>query len=116
MQLQVASYNVARLELGDKTVLQDHSLIIDPEDLRAHMRCGLAIASVDVAVVHPGDAVRVIHVLDAVEPRCKVAGRGRIFAGWYRRGAMLGRRPRHRNRACSQTATTCLKHIRWPRG
>jgi glycine reductase len=47
------------------------------------MRCGLAIASVDVNLAHPGDDIRIVRVLDAVEPRCKVSGpkQARIFPG-----------------------------------
>ncbi|HLM34120.1 MAG TPA: glycine/sarcosine/betaine reductase component B subunit [Gaiellaceae bacterium] len=47
----------------------------DVERIEDLARAESALAGVDVAVVEPGDPVRVTHVLDAVEPRIRPDGR-----------------------------------------
>jgi glycine reductase complex component B subunit alpha and beta len=81
MRLQVNSYHVERLALSDRFHLSQRQLHINAHALTGAMQPGPAIDRVDLHVAHPGDPVRLVHVLDAVEPRCKVEGRGRIFSG-----------------------------------
>jgi glycine reductase len=81
MRLEVAEYDVRRLVLGEATRLDNHVLSINREALLDGMAPGPAIDRVEVELAHPGDAVRLVHVLDAVEPRCKAEGPGRIFPG-----------------------------------
>ena len=67
MRLELASYPVETLDLG--TLVEGLSLG-DPR-----------LAGVDVAIVRPGDPVRLTHVLDAVEPRVKAGDPGATFPG-----------------------------------
>ena len=50
-------------------------LEVDPERIEHLARAEAALAGVDVEVVRPGEAVRLTHVLDAVEPRIRPDGR-----------------------------------------
>lgn len=67
MRLELASYPVEELDLeaAARTLVFD-----DPR-----------IASVEVAIVRPGDPVRLTHVLDAVEPRVKPDDPDATFPG-----------------------------------
>lgn len=47
-------------------------------------------SKVEIEIVHPGDSVRVINVLDVIEPRIKVEG-GEIFPGWIGGTGTVGR-------------------------
>lgn len=81
MHLELASYQVERLEFADRTQLQHGVLSIDRAELVALLSAEDPIQGVDVALAHPGDKTRIVHLLDTIEPRCKVAGHGRIFPG-----------------------------------
>ena len=45
------------------------------------------LADVRISCTSPGDSVRIVKVLDAVEPRTKGRGGGGIFPGWLENGA-----------------------------
>lgn len=81
MRLRLSTYQLTRLEFGDRIRLADGTLSIDRQSLIRFASGDPAIARVDVNIAHPGDEVRIVHVLDAIEPRCKAAGHGRIFPG-----------------------------------
>ena len=67
MRLELASYPVEALDLG---ALVDGLSLGDP-----------CLSGVEVAIVRPGDPVRLTHVLDAVEPRVKAGDPGATFPG-----------------------------------
>ena len=67
MRLELASYPVEALDLG---ALVDGLSLGDPR-----------LSGVEVAIVRPGDPVRLTHVLDAVEPRVKAGDPGATFPG-----------------------------------
>jgi glycine reductase complex component B subunit alpha and beta len=82
MKLRLESYGVTALQFGPQTALRDGTLTINAEEI-----CGLAhdhtfVADVQVALVSPGEAARIIHVLDALEPRLKVGGDTVAFPGF----------------------------------
>ncbi len=87
--LDLALYPVRKVALGAETRWQDGTLTVDAEGLAARLGadCGMAGAQVDVA--RPGESVRVLHVLDAVEPRCKREGGG-VFPGFLGRPGPCG--------------------------
>jgi glycine reductase len=61
--------------------LVDRTLSINRAELSNLLTRDHAIDRVELELAHPGDATRIVHLLDAVEPRCKVEGHGRIFSG-----------------------------------
>ena len=82
MQLKVGSIQIDTLELGARTALHGHTLVVDPDEIRGLVLEDTRFAAVDVHVARPGDSVRIIHALDVVEPRWKVAGPGGVFPGF----------------------------------
>jgi sarcosine reductase len=96
MRLEVGSIHVRDVEVGPTTALSDGTLVIDPEELRAHVLEDPHFADVRVHLVKPGESVRVIHVLDVVEPRWKVSGPGGVFPGFVSPALTVGEGRTHR--------------------
>lgn len=80
MRLELGSFTVREVRLGDRTALLGRVLSIDPRALVEHLLADPVLNDVSVEVARPGDSIRIIHVLDAVEPRLKVSG-GSDFPG-----------------------------------
>lgn len=80
--LEVAFYPTHEVALGGETRWADGVLTVDAEGLAARVSAEAGLAAVEVAVAHPGEAVRIVHVLDAIEPRCK-RGSGAVFPGFF---------------------------------
>jgi glycine reductase len=78
--LDLHVHHVSALEPGSSTGYQDGVLTVGTEEavtLLSHP----ALASVRVSCASPGDGVRLVKVLDAVEPRCKGPDGGPMFPG-----------------------------------
>src|SRR5690349_18028036 len=81
MRLELASFPVHEARFGSRMHLEQGVLEIDRRALLAPLEREPAIAWADVALADPGEATRVVHVLDALEPRLKVEGPGQVFPG-----------------------------------
>src|SRR2546425_5086223 len=82
MRLELGSFPVHRAELGTRTAYRDGRLEIDRDRVRALVLRDERIRDVHFEVAHPGDSVRVLRVLDAIEPMYKVHGRSSAFPGF----------------------------------
>ena len=82
MRLEIGSIHVRDVEIGGRTELSDHTLVVDPDELRALILEDAHFADVAVRVAKPGESVRIIQTLDVVEPRWKITGPGGIFPGF----------------------------------
>lgn len=71
MRLEMATTVVNDLRFSDATRFAGGVLEIDREALRRLLLEDDAFADVALDIVRPGDSVRIIHVMDAVEPRWK---------------------------------------------
>src|SRR5437867_11809041 len=96
MRLEVGTIQIRDVEIGRATALTDHTLVIDREELRTLVLEDSHFADVQVHLVKPGESVRVIHVLDVVEPRWKVAGPGGVFPGFVSPALTVGEGRTHR--------------------
>ncbi|MCC6174269.1 MAG: hypothetical protein IT305_03100 [Chloroflexi bacterium] len=81
MRLELATFDVRRVELGRRTVWSNDVLTIDPDELRGLVRQDHRIRAVTVDVTCPGDSARIINVHDVLEPRIKADGPGRTYPG-----------------------------------
>ena len=95
MNLEIASFRVADVRFGGETVLRDGVLWLDREALAAHLLEDSRLTRAGIEVARPGESVRIIHVLDAVEPRIKVTG-GPDFPGFLGRPELVGSGRTHR--------------------
>src|SRR5207245_2239625 len=96
MRLEVGTIHVRDVEIGRATALSDHTLVIEPEELRTLVLEDSHFADVQVPLVKPGESIRVIHVLDVVEPCWKVAGPGGVFPGFVSPALTVGEGRTHR--------------------
>jgi glycine reductase len=74
-------HQVQGVALGDRTAWEDGVLTVSAEEAQA-LVAAQCLAHVRVSWASPGDSVRIVKVLDVVEPRTKGAGGGGVFPGW----------------------------------
>ncbi len=70
----MASYGVRDVRFGSPTRYDDGVLWVDRDELRRLLLRSGDFADVAIEVARPGEAVRLIHVVDAAEPRYKPDG------------------------------------------
>lgn len=81
MRLELADYPVREIRLGRKTRYEGGVLEVDRAGVEEKMLADRRLETASVAVVHPGDHVRITGIRDIVEPRIKVSGNGQVFPG-----------------------------------
>jgi sarcosine reductase len=96
MRLEVGTVHVRDVQVDGRVALDDHVLTIDPAELRTLVLEDPHFADARVRVVRPGDSVRIINVIDVVEPRWKVSGPGGVFPGFVAPATMVGDGRTHR--------------------
>ncbi|HZC14182.1 MAG TPA: glycine/sarcosine/betaine reductase component B subunit [Thermoleophilaceae bacterium] len=74
-------HEIDDVELGDETRLDGGRLTVSAEEAKG-LVADPALAEVRVSWASPGESVRIVKVLDAVEPRAKGDGVGGIFPGF----------------------------------
>lgn len=82
MKLRLETFDVTALEFGRDTAFRGGTLVVNRDDV-----CTLAdeprfIAGVRAELAAPGEPTRIIHVMDAVEPRIKLGGDTVAFPGF----------------------------------
>jgi glycine reductase len=82
VQLRLESFNVEAVEFGTRTAFANHTLSINRPEICRIAHDHTCIGNVQVELVAPGEATRIIHVLDAIEPRLKVGGDTVAFPGF----------------------------------
>lgn len=87
-------HEVRSLELGERTSYDDGRLTVSQEEATALLR-DPALAEVRLACASPGDSVRIVNVLDAVQPCSKGPGGGGVFPGFVSRALPPGRGETH---------------------
>ena len=81
MRLELAEFPVKTIRLGNRFRYDSGVLEVDQEELVTLALEDKRIEDASVAVVAPGEKVRITGVRDIVEPRVKVQGRGQVFPG-----------------------------------
>ena len=90
-RLAVDSLPVERVVLGEQHGYADRTVTVDPARMRTLALSDDRIAGLEVSVAAPGDNIRVVNCLDAIEPRCKVDGPGPMFPGFLGPPVTVGR-------------------------
>ncbi|WP_407312269.1 glycine/sarcosine/betaine reductase component B subunit [Desulfosporosinus sp. SB140] len=81
MSLTLRYFKVKKVQFGETTSLLDGTLTINKYELQQVILEDPVIADIDIEIVQPGESARIIHVMDAVEPRIKVGGAGGVYPG-----------------------------------
>jgi hypothetical protein len=90
MRLEVESIDIRDIRMGPKTYAEDRGLHINPKELEELLLKDGRIKSVDIDVVCPGDQVRIVNLLDVVQPRCKIDQFEADFPGFVGRLRIAG--------------------------
>jgi hypothetical protein len=91
MRLEIESIDIRDIRMGPKTCAEDRGLHINPKELEELLLKDGRIKSVDINVVYPGDRVRIVNLLDVVQPRCKIEQFEADFPGFVGRLRIAGR-------------------------
>jgi len=87
--LTLHTIEIADVALGDATAIADGTLTVDSAAVEALVLEDRRIAAIELEVARPGESVRIIHCLDAVEPRTKLSD-GSVFPGFMGEMAPVG--------------------------
>jgi glycine reductase len=98
--LELVSFPVDRVAEGDRPAWVRGDLVVNTEALRKALQHE-NIESLEVHLVNPGDEVRIIHVLDVIEPRVKVSGGKGAFPGYTDEARAAGEGVTHRLKGAS---------------
>jgi len=91
LQLEVHEHPVTEIVLGERTILEGTRLTVNVTDMKGIAAQEDALADIEVAVARPGESVRIIHALDAVEAMTKVEGPGTVYPGFLGPALTVGR-------------------------
>jgi glycine reductase len=94
--LEVADFPVRRARFGTPSAYDDGVLTIDADAVRRLVLGDPRIAGVSLELAHPGESVRVLRALDAVEPLHKPGGPVSAFPGFLGPPHTAGRGRTHR--------------------
>ena len=81
MRLEMAEFPVTRITLGNGLRYHSGTLEVDQEELTALVMRDERIQDARLAVVAPGEKIRITGIRDVIEPRVKVEGKGQVFPG-----------------------------------
>jgi sarcosine reductase len=105
--LSRAIHPVTSVAMGDATSYVDRTLTVSAPEAQSVL-ADPALGSVRVTWASPGDPVRIVKVLDAVEPRTKGQGGGGIFPGFVGPAKAQGRGTTHVLRGATVVAAGYL--------
>jgi len=82
MNLRIESIDIRELEKGAKTSVRDHVLTVNVAELERVLLKDRRLKRVDIDLVYPGDSVRIVNLMDVVQPRCKIDVQDADFPGF----------------------------------
>lgn len=81
MKLELRKFTIKDARFGEVTGIEQQTLVINQQELVEFLNRDHSFAGVEVRLARPGEAVRIVHVMDAVEPRLKLSGGATPFPG-----------------------------------
>jgi len=96
MKLELGSFEVTDIVFSDKTSFSHGTLTVDVDKVRDLVLEDANFSGVKLHLARPGESVRLVNVLDVVEPRFKASGQGRVFPGLLGPPSMVGSGRTHR--------------------
>ena len=81
MRLEMAKYHIDTVKLGNTTRITDRVLSINSEELKEHLLKDQRLKAIEVALAQPGEATRIVHILDVIQPRAKGRDQESAFPG-----------------------------------
>jgi len=90
MRLETQSIDIHDLQPGPKTYAKNRVLYVNLKELEEILLKDGRIKSVDIHLVYPGDKVRMVNLMDVVQPRCKIDKVEADFPGFIGRLQLAG--------------------------
>jgi len=90
MELQLFDYSLEQVQWGERTGLDGKTLSLCMDDLQEVLNDLSPGVHVDFQIARPGEAKRIVHVLDAVMPIAKRGGLGSTFPGFEGAAELVG--------------------------
>ena len=90
MRLEIQSIDMKDLQPGSKTCATDRILYVNLKELEEILLKDRRIKSVDINLVYPGKRVRIVNLMDVVQPRCKIDKVEADFPGFIGRLQIAG--------------------------
>jgi glycine reductase complex component B subunit alpha and beta len=81
MKLELRRFKITSAQFGDVTRIENGGLFVNKQELVAVLNKDHLFADVDVKIVRPGENVRIVHIMDSVQPRLKLSGGTTPFPG-----------------------------------
>lgn len=82
MRLEIQSIDIKDVQPGSKTYAEDRVLYVNLEELEKLLLEDSRLKAVDLELVHAGDRVRIVNLMDVVQPRCKIDKLNADFPGF----------------------------------
>ncbi len=90
MRLEIQSIDIHDVQPGSKTYAKDRVLYVNLKELEEILLKDGRIKSVEIHLVYPGDKVRMVNLMDVVQPRCKIDKVEADFPGFIGRLQLAG--------------------------
>jgi len=90
MRLEIQSIDIHDVQPGSKTYAKNRVLYVNLKELEEILLKDGRIKSVDIHLVYPGDKVRIVNLMDVVQPRCKIDKVEADFPGFIGRLQLAG--------------------------
>ena len=81
MRLRLDMLTIRDVRLGARTEVADHVLYVEKGALQTLLLQDRRFASIDIELARPGEACRITHVMDVIEPRAKTSDGDQDFPG-----------------------------------
>jgi glycine reductase len=81
MKLELGIFYINNVLPGNRTFIKEGKLFVNMSELKDMLASDSRFSKLEIEIANPGESVRVINVLDVVDPRIKVSG-GVVFPGW----------------------------------
>lgn len=91
MRLEIECIDINNMQVASKIYAQDHVLYLNTNEIEELILRDPRIKSVEVNPVYPGDRVRIVNIMDVVQPRCKIDKFEADFPGFVGRLQIAGR-------------------------
>jgi hypothetical protein len=82
MRLEIQSVDIRDIRAGERTCAENHVLYVHLKGLEELILKDSRIKSVGINLVYPDDRVRILNLMDVVQPRCKIENRDGDFPGF----------------------------------
>lgn len=79
--LRMHTIDIGDVQFADSTEVAGHTLFVDSEEVKALVLEDPRIDALDIEIARPGESTRIVHCLDAAEPRTKLGDGGVVFPG-----------------------------------